>query len=107
LTTGWCAGSYRRCSYEKLLLLATSSEQAEETYQLVDSVSGRLRVSQRIGRAVRTSQRRASSRRNGTATDTYPDTSTSLSWLRQVEDDLQRYRISWRKEEIRRSWLKD
>jgi len=78
-------GSYGEASAK----LSIAQGKLRETYRLVDSVSGRIRVSQRIGGC----SLQATSQEGG-ATGLmplpYPDTSTSLEWLRQVEEELQK-----------------
>jgi len=79
-------GSYGEASAK----LSTAQGKLVETYRLVDSVSGRLRVSQRIGACcsqLTTQGTRAGA--TGLQPIPYPDTSTSLDWLRQVEEELQ------------------
>ncbi len=61
----------------------------KETYLLVKSLSGRIRVSQRIGECCQqltTQGSRAGA--TGLMPLPYSDTSTSLAWLRQVEENL-------------------
>ncbi len=70
--------------------LQQARDRLQEVYQLVDNVSGRLQISQRIGACcpnLTTQGSRAGI--TGLQPISYPDTSTALSWLRQVEDDLQ------------------
>jgi len=77
-------GSYGEASAK----LSTAQSKLAETYRLVDSVSGRIRMSQRIGGCC---QQLASQEGGATGLQPipYPDTSTSLDWLRQVEEELQ------------------
>jgi multidrug efflux pump subunit AcrA (membrane-fusion protein) len=71
--------------------LNTEQYKLKETHQLVKSLSGRIRVSQRIGECCQqltTQGSRAGA--TGLMPLPYPDTSTSLAWLRQVEEELQK-----------------
>jgi len=80
-------GSYGEASAK----LSTAQDKLGETYRLVNSVSGRMRVSQRIGECcgqLTTQGERAGA--TGLMPIPYPDTSTSLDWLRQVEEELQK-----------------
>lgn len=93
-------------SYDKAAAaLQQAQSKMQETFQLVDSIGGRLRISQRLSgcgtcSAQATLQNQIPNPSDPTkyiyATSAvglqpipYPDTSTSLSWLRQVEADLQ------------------
>lgn len=70
--------------------LDTAQSRLKETHLLVKSLSGRIRVSQRIGECCQqlaTQGSRAGA--TGLMTLPYPDTSTALSWLTQVEENLQ------------------
>ncbi len=60
----------------------------EETHRLVKSISGRIRVSQRLG-ACCGNLRTQSGGATGLMTLEYPDTSTSLDFLRRVGEELQ------------------
>jgi HlyD family secretion protein len=62
----------------------------QETYSLVKSVSGRIIVSQRIGECCQQQAGQQPGTSTGFMTLPYPDTSTSLDWLRQVQEDLQK-----------------
>lgn len=77
-------GSYGEASAK----LDTAQLKLKETHRLVKSVSGRIRVSQRIGECCLqlTTQRGGAT---GLMPLPYPDTSTSLDWLKQVEEELQ------------------
>lgn len=80
-------GSYGEASAK----LSAAQDKLGETYRLVNSVSGRIRVSQRIGECpgqLTTQGERAGA--TGLMPIPYPDTSTSLDWLRQVEEELQK-----------------
>ena len=80
-------GSYGEASAK----LSTAQDKLGETYRLVNSVSGRIRVSQRIGECcgqLTTQGERTGA--TGLMPIPYPDTSTSLDWLRQVEEELQK-----------------
>ena len=80
-------GSYGEVSAK----LSIAQGKLRETYRLVDSVSGRIRVSQRIGEScgqLTTQGERVGA--TGLMPLPYPDTSTSLEWLRQVEEELQK-----------------
>ena len=77
-------GSYAEASVE----LRTAQSKLQETHRLVKSVSGRIRVSQRLG-ACCGNLTTQSGGATGLMTLPYPDTSTSLDWLRQVEEELQ------------------
>jgi RND family efflux transporter MFP subunit len=68
--------------------LQEAQSKLQETYQLVDSLTGRLRISQRMGCAQDIATQ-GQDRVTGLMPIPYSDTSTSLDWLRQVEDDLQ------------------
>jgi len=71
--------------------LNTAQYKLTETHQLVKSLSGRIRVSQRIGECCQqltTQGSRAGA--TGLMPLPYPDTSTSLAWLKQVEEELQK-----------------
>ena len=68
--------------------LHTVRVRLEETHRLVKSMSGRIRVSQRLG-ACCGNLTTQSGGATGLMTLPYPDTSTSLDWLRQVEEELQ------------------
>lgn len=70
--------------------LDTAQSRLKETHLLVKSLSGRIRVSQRIGECCQqlaTQGSRAGA--TGLMTLPYPDTSTALSWLMQVKENLQ------------------
>ena len=60
----------------------------EETHRLVKSISGRIRVSQRLG-ACCGNLTTQSGGATGLMTLQYPDTSTSLDFLRRVGEELQ------------------
>lgn len=66
--------------------LNTAQYKLKETHLLVKSLSGRIVVSQRIGECC---QQYIEST-TGLIPIPYPDTSTSLAWMRQVEETLQK-----------------
>ena len=81
-------GKYEEASAE----LGAEQQKLEETHRLVNSVSGRIRVSQRsfccgCG-GVNPATGAAVPGAPGSLLLAYPDTSTSLDWLRQVEGEL-------------------
>jgi len=63
-----------------------------DTHSLVESFSGRIRVSQRIGACCQ-QQATQSDTSTGLMVLPYPDTSTSLDLLKQVEDDLAKVQV--------------
>lgn len=74
--------------------LNTAQYKLNETHQLVKSLSGRIRVSQRIGECCQqltTQGSRAGA--TGLMPLPYPDTSTSLDWLNQIEEELQKIQL--------------
>ena len=85
--------------------LNAAQDKLEETYQLVKSLSGRIRVSQRIGECCgqlttqnltidpATGQIVPRSSATGLMPVPYPDTSTSLAWLNQIEEELQKIQM--------------
>ena len=79
-------GDYENAKVE----LKTAQNKLKETHLLVKSLSGRIRVSQRIGACCQ----QLAGQKPGTSTGLmplpYPDTSTSLAWIRQVEEELQK-----------------
>lgn len=77
-------GNYEEAS----AALQEAQSKLQETYQLVDSLTGRLRISQRMG-CGQDIATQGQDRVTGLMPIPYSDTSTSLDWLRQVEDDLQ------------------
>jgi HlyD family secretion protein len=83
-------GSYEDVKAE----LNTAQYKLNETHQLVKSLSGRIRVSQRIGECCQqltTQGSRAGA--TGLMPLPYPDTSTSLDWLNQIEEELQKIQL--------------
>jgi len=71
--------------------LNTEQDKLSETHILVKSLSGRIRISQRIGECCQqlaTQDSRAEA--TGLIPLPYPDTSTTLDWLKQVEENLQK-----------------
>jgi len=68
--------------------LHTARVKLEETHRLVKSISGRIRVSQRLG-ACCGNLTTQSGGATGLMTLQYPDTSTSLDFLRRVGEELQ------------------
>jgi RND family efflux transporter MFP subunit len=96
-------GSYDDAKAE----LNAEQNKLSETHSLVESLSGRIRVSQRIGACCQelATQNTISvfdpgtgkwyttvfeSSTTGLTPIPYPDTSTTLDWLRQVEEELQK-----------------
>lgn len=69
--------------------LHTAQSKLEETHGLVKGVTGKIRVSQRLG-ACCGNLRTQSGGATGLMPLEYPDTSTSLDFLKQVEEELQR-----------------
>lgn len=74
--------------------LYTMQHKMEETHRLVKGISGRIRVSQRLGdccgqRTTQDSIFEGTEPATGLMPVSYPDTSTSLDWLKQVEEELQ------------------
>jgi HlyD family secretion protein len=62
-----------------------------ETHVLVESLGGRTRISQRIGACCQELATQGSEEQaTGLMPLPYPDTSTSLDWLRQVEENLRK-----------------
>jgi HlyD family secretion protein len=57
-----------------------------QTHVLVESLSGRIRISQRIGECCQ----QYTEATTGLMPLPYPDTSTSLAWLKQAEENLQK-----------------
>jgi len=70
--------------------LSTAQSKLSETHSLVKSFSGRIRVSQRIGECCQQLAGQKPETSTGLMPLPYPDTSTSLDWLRQVEENLQK-----------------
>lgn len=70
--------------------LKTAQGKLKETHLLVKSLSGRIRVSQRIGACCQQLAGQKPETSTGLMPLPYPDTSTSLAWLRQVEEELQK-----------------
>lgn len=71
--------------------LNTEQDKLSETHSLVKSLSGRIRISQRIGECCQqlaTQDSRTGA--TGLMPLPYPDTSTTLDWLKQVEENLQK-----------------
>jgi HlyD family secretion protein len=79
-------GSYEDAKAE----LNTEQYKLKETHQRVKSLSGRIIVSQRIGECCQQQAGQSSETSTGLMPLPYPDTSTSLDWLRQVEENLQK-----------------
>jgi len=65
----------------------------KDTYSLVKSLSGRVRVSQRIGACCQQQAVQQPATSTGLVSLPYPDTSTSLDWLKQVEESLQKVQL--------------
>ena len=78
-------GSYAEAS----AALSTAQQNLGKTHLLVKSMSGRIRVSQRIGECCGQLTSQSAETSTGLMSLPYPDTSTSLDWLRQVEERLQ------------------
>ena len=76
---------------EALAKLRVAQTKLEESRRLLQSVSGRIRVSQRIGACCRQLAQGTDTATNATGLVplAYPDTSTSLDWLKQVQEELQ------------------
>jgi multidrug efflux pump subunit AcrA (membrane-fusion protein) len=70
--------------------LNTEQYKLKETHQRVKSLSGRIRVSQRIGECCQQQAGQSPGTSTGLMPLPYPDTSTSLDWLKQVEENLQK-----------------
>jgi len=71
--------------------LDTAQISLKDTYLVVKSMSGRIRISQRIGECCQqltTQDSRPGA--TGLMPLPYPDTSTSLAWLKQVEENLRK-----------------
>jgi RND family efflux transporter MFP subunit len=64
-----------------------------DTHSLIQSVSGRITVSQRIGACCQQQSVQQPGTSTGLMTLPYPDTSTSLDWLKQVEDELNKIQV--------------
>jgi len=73
--------------------LSTAQSKLSETHSLVKSFSGRIRVSQRIGACCQQQAVQQPETSTGLVTLPYPDTSTSLDWLKQVEESLQKIQL--------------
>jgi RND family efflux transporter MFP subunit len=73
--------------------LSTAQSKLSETHSLVKSFSGRIRVSQRIGECCQQQAGQQPGTSTGLMTLPYPDTSTSLDWLKQVEESLQKIQL--------------
>ena len=73
--------------------LTTEQSKLEDTYSLVKGLSGRVRVSQRIGACCQQQAMQQSATSTGIVSLPYPDTSTSLDWLKQVEESLQKIQL--------------
>jgi multidrug efflux pump subunit AcrA (membrane-fusion protein) len=76
-------GNYDKAKVE----LNTEQARLSDTYLLVKSLSGRIRISQRIGGTC------CQPTPTGELPISYPDTSTSLDWLSQVEEELQKIQL--------------
>jgi RND family efflux transporter MFP subunit len=79
-------GSYEDAKAE----LNAEQSKLKGTYQQVKSLSGRISVAQRIGACCQQQAAQQPGTSAGAMTLPYPDTSTSLDWLRQVEEELQK-----------------
>lgn len=78
-------GDYQAAQTE----LTAAQDKLQQTHQLVNSLSGRIRVSQRIGECCWQLMTQKPDTSPGLMALSYPDTSTALAWLRQVEQSLQ------------------
>jgi len=70
--------------------LKAAQSKLKETHLLVKSLSGRIRVSQRIGECCQQQAGQSSGTSTGLMPLPYPDTSSALDWLKQVEQGLQK-----------------
>jgi multidrug efflux pump subunit AcrA (membrane-fusion protein) len=75
---------------EALSALDAAQQNLEKTHQIVKSISGRIAVSQRIGGCCQQLTRQEAGTSTGLMSLPYPDTSTSLDWLKQVGEELQK-----------------
>ena len=82
-------GNYEKAKAELNIEQGTLAE----THSLVKSFSGRIRVSQRIGACCGQQAAQQPETSTGLVTLPYPDTSTSLDWLKQVEESLQKIQL--------------
>ena len=82
-------GNYEKAKAELNIEQGTLAE----THNLVKSFSGRIRVSQRIGACCQQQAVQQPETSTGLVTLPYPDTSTSLDWLKQVEENLQKIQL--------------
>ena len=82
-------GSYEDAKAE----LNTELYKLQETHQRVKSLSGRIIVSQRIGECCQQQAGQSAETSTGLMPLPYPDTSTTLDWLKQVEEELQKIQI--------------
>ena len=78
---------------EAKVKLNAEQDKLSDTHLLVKSLSGRIRVSQRIGECCQQQAGQGPSTSTGLLPVPYPDTSTSLDWLKQVEESLQRIQL--------------
>jgi RND family efflux transporter MFP subunit len=78
--------------------LISGQSKLEDTHSLVKGISGRIRVSQRIGACCQQQAAQQPETSPGLVSLPYPDTSTSLSWLKQVEESLQKVQLCKEKE---------
>ena len=82
-------GDYDKAKVE----LNAEQSKLSNTHLLVKSFSGRIRVSQRIGACCQQQAVQQPETSTGLMTLPYPDTSTSLAWLSQVEEELQKIQL--------------
>jgi len=82
-------GNYEKAKAELNIEQGTLAE----THSLVKSFSGKIRVSQRIGACCQQQAVQQPETSTGLVTLPYPDTSTSLDWLKQVEENLQKIQL--------------
>ena len=78
--------------------LNAAQRRLKGTYLLVKSLSGRMIVSQRIGACCQQQTGQQPETSTGLMPIPYPDTSTSLDWLNQVEETLQKIQACKEKE---------
>jgi RND family efflux transporter MFP subunit len=82
-------GDYDKAKVE----LNAEQKKLSDTHLLVKSFSGRIRVSQRIGECCQQQAGQQPGTSTGLLPVPYPDTSTSLDWLKQVEETLQKIQL--------------
>jgi multidrug efflux pump subunit AcrA (membrane-fusion protein) len=82
-------GSYEDAEAE----LDAAQSKLSETHQRVEILSGRIRVSQRIGECCQQQAAQQPETSPGLTVLPYPDISTTLNWLNEVEEDLQKIQL--------------